>query len=727
MRVLARVSLWAILLGVVAGFRSHLGVRSFGTRPLFNLGHRAVDYHTNDRQGFSPLLRVGEKWRGLTQKMGGLLREGARHVRPLTPLAIRSALVTLSFMVAMRQRVFASVPVLSGAASGARTFTPAQGAGIWLFLFLLSAGMHSAESAITKISPWKVQQFAEEEGEGSPFATLSNDLTRLLSTILLTTTACSIYSTALFVTTATEMFPKLSLGVITAVLTCVTLFFGELLPKALAVNNSEMVARRFVPGLSKLAFYLSPITNMVTFLSNGVLQLCGLRSSEDKAVSEDMLRMVVDEAQRTEGIETGEGRMIKAVLDLQETSVDKIMQPRIDIVAVSESASATEILKTFVSTKYSRIPVYKESVDNIVGVIFSKDLLLSMELPADGKIVEVLPRMGEKWVKLNAAQIMEPTYFIPETMTTWNALQEMRKRRVHLAIVVDEYGGTSGLVTFEDILEEVVGEIYDEDDDDDDLREDETIFKLDDQTFEIKGYAELDNVLEALGINRDAQNGEEGGSMPPVEVTTIGGLLCSLAGEIPEAGAEVYFSGYKFRVKEVDNRRIISLEAFREDAGAGASGDGSVGDAGAAGDESAAHGGSDDASSPGGGGIWGPAQLLNNIGLGEGKQILRVVKDESSAAAAAVGEASGTAAPLASPVEVLTFVDGTWVSILCALCLAHACHRPRFPSPRMQSKAHSVSSPPPLPTHTRRSRRTLSESQRAKRYILLSVCYVRLS
>jgi len=582
----------------------------------------------------------------------------------------RGILLVIAWFLIDKRASIASAPIIGGKTKP--PMPPLQGSAIWLFLFLLSAAMHSAESAITKISPWKVQQFAEEEGEGSPFATLSNDLTRLLSTILLTTTACSIYSTALFVTTATDFFPQASLGFITAVLTCVTLFFGELLPKALAVNNSEMVARRCVPPLSKLAFYLSPITSLVTFLSNLVLQLLGLRSSEDKAVSEDMLRMVVDEAQRTDGIDTGEGRMIKAVLDLQDNTVDKIMQPRIDMVAVSEDASATDILKTFMDTKYSRIPVYKESIDNIVGVIFCKDLLFSMELPsasiADSNTMTggsnwetevTLPQMGDAWIKLNAAKIMEPTYFIPEKMTTWNALQEMRKRRVHLAIVVDEYGGTSGLVTFEDILEEVVGEIYDEDDDDEDLREDETIFKLDDQTFEMKGYAELDNVFEALGIKFDAQNGEEGTSMPPVEVSTIGGLLCSIAGEIPETGDNILFSGYRFRIKEVDNRRIISLVAVKAETGQGgegASGGGSEGveqsdrEGSEGGDSERGNG--DKVGSPG---LWGPAQLM-----GEGKQILRVVKDE--AVAKATASQTSDAAPILSPIEVLTFVDGEWVS-----------------------------------------------------------------
>jgi len=267
--------------------------------------------------------------------------------------------------------------------------------------------------------------------------------------------------------------------------------------------------------------------------------------------------MVVDEAvESTEGIETGEGRMIKAVLDMQDTTVEKIMQPRVDIVAVPEAATATEILKCTATTKYSRLPVYRGDVDNIVGVVFSKDLLDYMSLPKEntekGDLLRYRPQMVDKWADLNASQLMKPTYFIPETMTTWNALQEMRRRRLHMASVVDEYGGTSGLVTFEDILEEVVGEIYDEDDEEEQEEDSTNIFKGEDGVYEMKGFAELDDVCEALDLELTEELRGE--------YSTIGGLLCSQAGEIPKEGDEITFNNYKFTVVHVeDNRRIIDL------------------------------------------------------------------------------------------------------------------------------------------------------------------------
>ena len=183
----------------------------------------------------------------------------------------------------------------------------------------------------------------------------------------------------------------------------------------------------------------------------------GMKSTESSSVTENMLRLVVDEAQRTESIQSGEGRMIKGVLDMQDKEVSKIMQPRVDVVAVAEEDTVEEILRVAQACKYSRIPVYRGSVDHIVGIVFSKDILDFIETAASK-----IP--AEKWRTLTARDLMEPTHYIPETMNCWNALQDMRKKRLHMSIVVDEYGGTAGLVTLEDILEQVVGEIYDEDD-----------------------------------------------------------------------------------------------------------------------------------------------------------------------------------------------------------------------------------------------------------------------
>eukprot|EP01039_Chlorochromonas_danica_P004672 gene4672-5119_t len=441
--------------------------------------------------------------------------------------------------------------------------SPGRGLALWALLFLLSAVLHSAESAITKISPWKVAQFAEEEGPKSPFATLHRNITSLLTTILLATTACSIYSTALFVASVAALCPRWSLGSITASLTVITLFAGELLPKALAVHNSELVARSLVPVISRLTALLLPITSAVTVLSDLTLRLLGLRSEEDRAVSEDMLRKVVEEAQRSgaEGIETTEGRMIQAVLDMEDKEVGRIVTPRVNIVAASALATAEEVLSLAVQCKYSRLPVYRGDIDHIVGVIFSKDLLdhfKERRIDNSGEGGDFLFSLPDLRAEALAEQ---PAYFIPETMSCRTALQELRKRRLHMAIVVDEFGGTSGLVTLEDLLEEVVGEIYDEDDDVDDRGEEVAILRMPDQTFHMKASASLDDVCEALGLT--LLRGEDG--VLRGEYSTLGGLLCAVAGRIPQEGEVIPFAGYLFSIERVeDSRRLISILARRD-------------------------------------------------------------------------------------------------------------------------------------------------------------------
>lgn len=422
--------------------------------------------------------------------------------------------------------------------------------------------MHCAEAALTKLSVWQVKDLAATEGPRSPFASLPQKLTRYLVAISLTTTACSIYATALFVASVSALVPAWSLGLVSALLTFLTLFFGELLPKAVAVRYSEAVARRLLPFIARLAAALAPLTMSFTALSDAALRLGGLSPAlrDDEAVSEHMLRRVVDEAQRSsEGIESGEGRMIKGVLDMQHKEIARVMRPRVDIVAVPVTLPAADILRAAVSSRYSRMPVFEGDVDHVVGVVFAKDLLDFVA--AEGAPGAVAP----DWAARTARDLMEPAYFVPETMSCWAALQEMRKRRTHMAIVVDEYGGTGGLVTFEDLLEEVVGEIYDEDDGCEERSADRSILRRGDGWLQIKASAELDDVCEALDIAAALADPE----LP--ECSTLGGLLCALAGRIPRAGEHVDFAGYRFTIRSVEgSRRLVDVLVCRAPAADGA-------------------------------------------------------------------------------------------------------------------------------------------------------------
>ncbi|CAM9554713.1 unnamed protein product, partial [Ectocarpus fasciculatus] len=330
---------------------------------------------------------------------------------------------------------------------------------LWFTLFVTSAAFHSAEIAITTLYPWKVKEFAEEEGMDSPFQVLNKDITRVLTTILMATTVCTIYNAALFTNLAIQMFGSAGLAYATAALTVTTLFFGELLPKALGVNNAEVVARRVLPIIIVLSVVLNPVAKTFTLISTLMLSMLGFKSTETGRVSEEELRLIVTGAKMSGGIESQEGMMIEGVLDLQDTKISEIMRPRVEVVAIEANSTMMDLYMLHQETKYSRIPVYSGEIDRISGVVLSKELLDFVQEP-------------EKLSSVLVADETESTYFVPETMSVWNVLEEMRRRRLHMAIVVDEYGGTAGVVTLEDILEEVVGEIYDEKEDDD-FREEE--------------------------------------------------------------------------------------------------------------------------------------------------------------------------------------------------------------------------------------------------------------
>ena len=423
-------------------------------------------------------------------------------------------------------------------------------------LFCTSALLHAAEVAITTLYPWKVKEFATAEGPKSSFALLDRDITRVLTTILVATTCCNIASTALFADMAVSVCggSARKLAYATAMLTAGTLFFGELLPKAIGVNNAERTARLLAPPINIMTKILGPVAIGFAGLSKKTLKFVGLIKNEGsaEAVSEEELRLIIGGASESGGIETNEGEMIEGVLDLQDTRVAEIMQPRVNVKALERNATMLELLRLVNSTGHSRVPVYDDEIDKIVGVVNAKKLLKFMvkkDPDADAQPID----------DVLVAEFVEETYFVPETMLAWKVLEEMRRRRLHMAIVVDEYGGTAGMVTLEDILEVVVGEIYDEDDTEErDLSEYVTL-RADNRTYDIRGDAALDDLVEVL-VLRDDDGAELDADAFP-DVTTAAGWLCFHAGEIPGEGDHIIVNNYDFTVTEADERRVLRVTA----------------------------------------------------------------------------------------------------------------------------------------------------------------------
>ncbi|PXF42417.1 DUF21 domain-containing protein [Gracilariopsis chorda] len=411
--------------------------------------------------------------------------------------------------------------------------------GLACVMFTLAAALAAAETAITTLWPWKVRELAEKEGEKSPFALLESDLTRFLTTILVSTTSATIFSTAIATELAGEVLGSAGVGYVTAGMTVFFLFFGEILPKALAVHAPAKVARFMVPFISTLSIIVYPVGKLLATISTFILRRLKLPFENDTTVSEEELRLIVAGADRSGSIEKYESQIIHNVLDLEETDVKSVMCPRVDMVALPSDNTLAQLLDLESESHYSRMPVYESTIDNIVGVALAKSLL------------RYLNEDPEKLKTTRVSEVMDPAFFIPDSMSVWVALEEMRKRRLHMAVVVDEYGGTAGLLTLEDVLEEVVGEIYDEDDDYE--AETQFISKTRDNFYNIDGQASLEKVAEAFNLILSEDDLDDYG--------TISGFLCAQMGGIPEAGEELIVSHVRFRVSDATDRRIVKLQA----------------------------------------------------------------------------------------------------------------------------------------------------------------------
>eukprot|EP00546_Thalassionema_frauenfeldii_P007563 CAMPEP_0178918618 /NCGR_PEP_ID=MMETSP0786-20121207/13926_1 /TAXON_ID=186022 /ORGANISM="Thalassionema frauenfeldii, Strain CCMP 1798" /LENGTH=619 /DNA_ID=CAMNT_0020592347 /DNA_START=417 /DNA_END=2276 /DNA_ORIENTATION=- len=507
---------------------------------------------------------------------------------------------------------------------------------LWFGLFFALALLHAVEIAITTLYPWKVREFAEEEervgnGRGT-FKILNEDITRVLTTILVTSTFCSIFATTLFTHIAASFFGTRGERYGAVALTALTLFFVELLPKSIGVNKAEKVARMIVPPVNLLSAIVSPLGISLTFLAKKTLYLFGMKKTDqDSGISDSELRLIVTGARDSGTIDHGEQEMIQGVLNLQDQKVKEIMKPRVEMIAVPKTMSVASVLGVVRESGYSRIPVYDGEIDNIVGIVLAKsvldffvkgvlvedeevlkkvtrqkDLQESMEEDSnevavngvngangeehddqdkgavavkDKYTLEPIPiqlkngseeKKEQKYVRsltgselasrmekdISEADLIENCYFVPDTANGWAVLQEMRRRRVHMAIVVDEYGGTEGLVSLEDIVEEVVGEIYDEDDEEDYEFSEDSITLQEDGSFLVRGDADLEDCDTILQLNLSEEEALR-------EFSTLSGFLCMCAGEIPRTGDFVCARGWCFEVLNAEDKRVLQVRVER--------------------------------------------------------------------------------------------------------------------------------------------------------------------
>lgn len=392
--------------------------------------------------------------------------------------------------------------------------------GLLLSLLLgLSAFFSMAETSITTLWPWKVRELAEKEPENGTFQMLRRDVTRFLTTILIGTTVANIAATALVTDAATTLFGEAGVTAATGVMTVVILLLTEITPKSIAVHNATEVARIVVKPVAWLSYILYPAGRIVTAISMGLLKILGLKSSGEPFVTEEELKLMLRGAELSGAIEEEEQDMIENVLEIKDTYVREVMTPLVDVVAIDASATVMDFRNLWVTHQYSRVPVFERRVDNVVGIAYAMDMLDHVEQ------VEVLQ-------KLTVGRIAhKPAYFVPDSMSVWNLLREFRIRKVHMAIVLNEYGGSIGVVTLEDVVEEIVGEIFDENDSKEEIRRKTGyIVQRADGVFDIDANTSIEDLTEALEVEVP-----EG----PYPYETVSGFVCEAFGYIPRTGESI--------------------------------------------------------------------------------------------------------------------------------------------------------------------------------------------
>jgi CBS domain containing-hemolysin-like protein len=309
------------------------------------------------------------------------------------------------------------------------------------------------------------------------------------------------------------------------------LIFGEVTPKIYAIENAERLAPRIAPFIRSWVFLLKPILMTMTAFSNFFRRLFYSRDTTQAHTPEE-LKSLLDISEMGGDLESETKDMISSIFDFGETKVKEVMVPRIDIVGVDVGTDVEDLLSLVQGSEHSRIPVYRESIDHIVGIVYAKDLLKHVFLE-------------EKKGKIN--HLLKNAYFVPESKMISELLKELQRERIHMAIVVDEYGGTAGLVTLEDILEEIVGEIRDEYD------EEEQMFrKLDENAYLVNGKLDIDDLSDLLGTEIEGEGFE-----------TVGGLIYQALGRIPHQGEEVIVEDVRFIVSKVLGKRIVRVKAIR--------------------------------------------------------------------------------------------------------------------------------------------------------------------
>lgn len=404
---------------------------------------------------------------------------------------------------------------------------------ILLILLALSAFFSSNETALMSVNKIRLRSLADEGNKRASMALdiLEDQMPKLLSAILIGNNIVNISASSL-ATTLAYSFGGYMVSIVTLILTVLILIFGEITPKNYATINAEKITLRYIPIFKFLMTIMTPVIFIINLFSRGVMRLMRVDpDAASKAMTEEELRTIVDVSHEDGVIESDEKEMIYNVFDLGDATAKDIMVPRVHVTFADVESTYDELIEIFREDKFTRLPVYKDSQNNIVGIINMKDLLLYDK--------------NEEFV---IDRFLRKPHFTYETKSISDLLVEMKDSTFNIAIVLDEYGDMAGLITLEDILEEIVGEIHDEYDE----KEDELVQKISDREYIIEGSMHLDDVNDHLNTELDSE-----------DYDSLGGFIIEHLDRLPVAGDEVITEeGIRLIVEKLDKNRIEKVHVY---------------------------------------------------------------------------------------------------------------------------------------------------------------------
>jgi putative hemolysin len=401
---------------------------------------------------------------------------------------------------------------------------------ILIICLVLSALFSASETALMSLSKIRVKQMIENREKGANrINKLLSDPSRLLSAILIGNNVVNIGASSLMTSLAIDAFGNTGVGVATGIMTLLILIFGEITPKSLAAKNSEKISVRLSGFIEFVTNLLTPISFVLNIITDFLVKLLGGEVDKKKPfITQEELKTIVNVSYKEGVLEGEEKDMIYNVFDFSDSQVNDVMVPRTEIVAIDVDLPYEEIIKIINKEQYSRIPVYENTTDNIIGILYVKDLLfldVNKESPFDLR----------KYIR-------QP-YFTPEYKSIKELFKEMRTNRNHMVVIIDEYGGTEGIVTIEDVVEEIVGDIEDEYD-----KKIKEIEVIKEDEYLVNGNVRIDIINELIGTHIESE-----------DFDTIAGFVIGIIDRLPEAGEEIEYENIRFIIENIDRNRIKKI------------------------------------------------------------------------------------------------------------------------------------------------------------------------